>query len=159
MSFFVNDDNSIDFDRTKPETIEQLRAAISRPDARKRLGLVNDAGAPTPPRTWGSMTSTLVDATNSIAVQAAVNTWKLTDDQAQLLVLRRDPKTHEQVVVLTGEILDKYFPGGFGEYDKELSLLILLGGFTAKAVQEISAMNANGPRAVVSNFDRAAAES
>ncbi len=154
MSFFVNDDNSIDFQRTKPETIEQLRKAISQPEAQRRLGLANDVGEPTPPRTWTNITAVLVDSVNALAVQAAVNTWRLTDEQARLLFLRTDPDVYQQTTQLTGELLDKYFPGGFGEYDKEISLLLLVGGFTMNAVQKIRAMNP-APREVV-NFSSAA---
>lgn len=155
MSFFLNDDGSIIFERTNDQTIEVLRKAISRPDAQRRLGLIDTAGEPTPPRTWANMTTTLVDALNSIAIQAAVNTWKLTDDQARLLFLKNDPATYHQTVQLTGEVLDKYFPGGFGEYDKEISLLLVVGGFTFNAVQKIAAMKEAGPREVVQFRDTA----
>lgn len=157
MSFFIKDDGTIDFERTTPATVEQLRKAVTHPEAQRQLGFVNDAGAPTPPRTWSNMTTTLVDAVNAILVQAAVNTWRLTEDQARFLLLRNDPpvvvngqqlpSTHEQVTALTGELLDKYFPGGFGEYDKEISLLLLLAGFTANAVQRIRKLNPS-PREV-----------
>lgn len=149
MSFFLNDDGSIVFDRTNEQTIEALRKAIAAPEAQRRLGLVDAAGERTPPRTWANMTTTLVDALNSIAIQAAVNTWKLTDDQARLLFLKNDPAIYQQTVQLSGEVLDKYFPGGFGEYDKEISLLLLVGGFTVNAVQKIKAMKDAGPREVV----------
>lgn len=151
MSIFINDDGDIVFDRTKPETIEQLRKAISKPEAQKRLGLVDDAGTPKPPRSWKGLTSVLVDSINAIAVQAAVNTWKLTDEQARLLFLKTEPGTYKQTIDLSDELLEKYFPGGFGEYDKEISLLLLLGGFTTTAVQKIQAMKSAGPREVTDN--------
>lgn len=149
MSFFLNDDGSIVFDRTNDQTIAALKKAIAAPEAQRRLGLVDAGGEPTPPRTWANMTTTLVDALNSIAIQAAVNAWKLTDDQARVLVLKNDPKVHEQTVQLSGALLDKYFPGGFGEYDLEISFLLLVGGFTVNAVQKIAAMKEAGPREVL----------
>lgn len=164
LSVFINDDCEIQFDRTKAETVEQLRRAIAKPEAQKRLGLVDDAGAPTTPRTWQGMTATLIDSINAIAIQAAVNTWKLTDEQAAILFLRNapapppgKPTVYDQTVQLTGELLDKYFPGGFGEYDKEISLMLILGGFTINSVQKIAAMKAAGPRAVVHFPDAGAA--
>jgi hypothetical protein len=142
ISCFTRDDGTIDFDRTTDDTIQKLARAIQTPEAQRRLGLVDGAGQQLPPRTWAGMTTTLVDAVNAIAVQAAVNTWKLTDEQAAVLILRRDPATHQTVAQLTGEILDKYFPGGFGAWDKEISLLVVLGGFVTNGYQQIQAMKA-----------------
>jgi hypothetical protein len=141
---FVKDDDqeAIDFERTNDETIQRLARAVSKPEAQRRLGLVDGAGQAVPPRSWAGMTTVLVDSLNAIAVQAAVNAWKLTDEQAQLLLLRREPATHATVAQLTGEILDKYFPGGFGAYDKEISLLVVLGGFIAQSVQQIQQLKA-----------------
>jgi hypothetical protein len=139
LAFFIDEKEHIDLDRVADETIERLKVAISTPEARQRLGLVDATGEPIAERSWKGMTTTLVDSLNAIAAQAAVNAWKLTDDQAALLILQREPKTHDQVVTLTGELLDKYFPGGFGAYDKEISLLILLGGFVGQSVQQIRA--------------------
>jgi hypothetical protein len=140
VGFFTKDDGSIDFDRTSDETIQKIAAAVKRPEAMQRLGLVDQAGEPVAPRTWGSTSTMLVDALNGLLVQGAANVWKLTDDQAKLLILRRDPATHAGVTQLTGELLDKYFPGGFGAYDKEITLAVLLGGFALNAVQEIQKM-------------------
>jgi hypothetical protein len=142
ISMFTTDAGKIDFTRTNDETVQKLAAAIQDPEAQRRLGLVDGAGAPVPPRSWAGMTSTLVDAVNAIGVQFAVNTWKLTDKQAELLLLRRDPETHRTVAQLTGEVLDKYFPGGFGAYDKEITLAIVLGGFVLNGVQQIQQMRA-----------------
>lgn len=142
LSMFTRDDGTIDFDRTNDETVQKLARAIQTPEAQRRLGIVDGAGQPVPPRSWAGMTTTLVDAVNAIAVQAAVNTWQLTDEQAALLLLRRDPTTHANVAQLTGEVLDKYFPGGFGAYDKEISLLVVLGGFVAQSVQQIQQLRA-----------------
>lgn len=142
LSMFTTDAGEIDFGRTNDETVQRLARAIQTPEAQRRLGLVDGAGSPVPPRSWAGMTTTLVDAVNAIAVQAAVNQWKLTDEQAALLLLRREPQTHAGVAQLTGEILDKYFPGGFGAYDKEISLLIMLGGFIATSVQQIQQLRA-----------------
>jgi hypothetical protein len=140
---FTTDAGKIDFSRTNDETVQKLATAIAGdPEAQRRLGLIDGAGVPVPPRSWAGMTSTLVDAVNSIGVQLAVNTWKLTDQQAQLLLLRRDPTTHQTVSQLTGEVLDKYFPGGFGAYDKEITLAVVLGGFLLNSVQQIQAMRA-----------------
>lgn len=135
-------DDEIDFSRTNDETVQRLARAVQKPEAQKRLGLVDATGAAVPPRTWQGMTSTLLDAVNAIGVQFAVNQWKLTDKQAELLLLRRDPATHQMVAQLSGELLDKYLPGGFGAYDKEITLVVVLGGFVLNAVQQIQAMRA-----------------
>lgn len=156
LSMFVTDGGDINFERTSGETVDRLKRALATPEARKRLGLVDDAGTPTAPgRSWNSMSGALVDALNLVCVQAAVNTWKLTDDQAALLVLKRKPDTHQGVTHLTGELLDKYFPGGFGDYDKEISLLVLLGSFVSDSVREIRRMR--GP-ATVHTFPSAEAD-
>lgn len=162
LTVVTDDDGLIDFDRVTPDNFEKFKAAVTHPEAMRRLGLVNDAGAPTPPRTWANMTEVLIDAVNSIAVQAAKNNWKLTDDQAKFLFLKNapppevpgQPTVYQQTTQLTGELLDKHFPGGFGEYDKEISLLVLLGGFTTTAVQKIRATTPGG----VVDFPRAAAQ-
>jgi hypothetical protein len=146
---FTTDTGEIDFQRTNDETVQKLARAIQTPEAQKRLGLVDGAGQPVPPRTWAGMTTTLVDAVNAIGVQFAVNQWQLTDEQAALLLLRRDPATHATVAQLSGEVLDKYFPGGFGAYDKEITLVVVLGSFVLNAVQQIQQMRAADALAAV----------
>jgi hypothetical protein len=149
ISMFTTDTGEIDFQRTNDETVQKLARAIQTPEAQKRLGLVDGAGQPVPPRTWAGMTTTLVDAVNAIGVQFAVNQWQLTDEQAALLLLRRDPATHATVAQLSGEVLDKYFPGGFGAYDKEITLVVVLGSFVLNAVQQIQQMRAADALAAV----------
>jgi hypothetical protein len=138
----IEDDGRIDVAHTNPDAVARLKTAIADPTLRERLGLVADVGAPLPaPRAWDkTIAETLVDAVNMIAVQAAVNTWKLTDDQAALFVMRRKPETHAAFTSVTGELLDKYFPGGAGQWDLELRALLLAGGFLAEAIQACKAM-------------------
>jgi hypothetical protein len=92
---FTTDAGEIDFSRTNDETVQKLATAIAGdPEAQRGSGSSTARAQPVPPRSWAGMTTTLVDAVNSIGVQLAVNTWKLTDQQAELLLLRRDPTTH-----------------------------------------------------------------
>jgi hypothetical protein len=159
LSCFLTAENEIDFERTNDETVDRLRHAVTRPDALRRLGLVDTKGAPVDaPRSWGTLSDTLVDAVNAIGAQLAQNAWQLTDDQAAVLLLRRDPATRQQVSMLTGDLLDKYFPGGFGAYDKELSLLLILGGFVAQSVQQIKTLAPPSSPATVHQFPHAAAD-
>jgi hypothetical protein len=155
ISFLITDDGKIDLSRTTDENIRQLRGALGAPEALRRLGLVDADGEPTEARTWAHLTMALIDSVNALAVQAAANTWKLTDDQAAVLFLRRKPEMHGQVSALTGELLDKYFPGGFGAYDKEITLLVLLTSFTLESMQTINAMKAAPARPVVVDWDGA----
>lgn len=91
----------------------------------------------------------------------AVARWQLTDQQARRLFLQSDTRVdgngrtvYQNVQQLTGDVLDQYFPGGLGKHDKLFSLLVLVGGFMAGAVQAIAAMPA-GP-AEVTTFPRSA---
>jgi len=135
---------TIDFERTNDDTVEKLRKAIETPAARARLRLVGAPAAAAPAAaSWDrSMAETLVDAVNMIAIQAAVNAWKLTDEQAALFAMRREPETHAAFSQTVNGLLDKYAPGGAGEWDLELKALLLGGGFIAKAVQACRAMKA-----------------
>jgi hypothetical protein len=156
LGFFVDAAGMIDFSRTTDESIEKLKKAVLQPEAMRRLGLIDPQGEPAEPRTWTHLTMALIDSVNALAVQAAANAWKLTDDQAAILFLRRKPETHRQVSTLTGELLDQYFPGGFGAYDKEITLLVLLTGFGLESMQLIEAMKPSTP-ASVHHFPQAAA--
>jgi len=138
LSCFTRDDGSIDFERTNDETVERLAKALEQPEAKQKLRLVV-GNNPEPERSWSGMVPTFVDAVNAIAVQFAVNRWTLADSEARYFLLRRKPETFAQLAACFTRILDKRLPGGFGEYDDEITALILVVGFVTEGVQAVSA--------------------
>lgn len=137
ISAYLRDDGSIDFDRTTEATIAQLATAMQTPEARERLGL---AAPSTSPRGsgWESTVPQLVDVVNALTLKfAIVPKFELTDEEAALFVLRRNPQAHGDVCASTTFLLDKFFPGGFGEYDAAIKGAIALVGFVGESVQQL----------------------